>query len=93
MIIPGHGQDAALGPSSGEVGVAEGVACAVNPRRLAVPHAKHAIVKGAGKEIALLAAPDRGGAKVLVDRLPKEYTAWLQESPGPGRLLIEAPQG
>ena len=49
------------------VGVLEGVARAIDARSLAVPHAEHAIVAGAGIEVDLLGAPQGRGRQVFVD--------------------------
>ena len=44
----------------------EDVAAAVDAGALAVPDADHAVMVGAGRQIELLRAPDRGGREVLV---------------------------
>src|ERR1700722_18245574 len=47
--------------------MAEYVAAAIDARALAVPDPDHAIMAGAGRQIELLRAPDRGGREVFVD--------------------------
>jgi hypothetical protein len=45
----------------------EDVAAAVHAGAFAVPHAEHAVIAGAGKQVDLLGAPDSSGGKVFVD--------------------------
>ena len=66
-IVAGQRQDAAVAPHAGEVGVLEGIAAAVDPRRLAVPDADHAVVLGLREQVGELAAHDHGRAGVFVD--------------------------
>src|ERR1700674_1515137 len=49
----------------------EHVAAAVHTRALAVPHGEHAVVLGAGIQVDLLAAPDRGRGEVLIQSRPE----------------------
>ncbi len=67
MVVAGDDQHAAEFGRAGGVGVTEDVAAAVDARPLAVPHAEHAVVLGAGEQPDLLAAPDGGGGEVFVD--------------------------
>ncbi len=71
----------------------EGVAGAVHARRLAVPHAKNAIVESAGEQVGLLAAPDGGGGEVLVQAFLEDDVAGRQVLAGAVRLLVQAAQG
>ncbi len=66
MVVAGKAQHAAVFRRARRVAVAEHVAAAVDARALAVPDADHAVVLGAGREVELLRAPDRGGGQVLV---------------------------
>ena len=66
MVVAGQAQHAAVFRRTGRVAVAEDVAAAVDARALAVPDADHAIVLGAGRQVQLLRAPDRGRRQVLV---------------------------
>ena len=66
MIVTGETQHAAVLRRARRIAVPEDVAAAVDAGALAVPDADHAIVPGAGREIELLRAPDRGGREVLV---------------------------
>ena len=93
VVVAGHRQHPALGPGAGEVGVLERIAGAVDPGRLAVPHAEHAVVLGAGEQIGLLAAPDGGGREVFVQALLEDDVLGLQVLGRPVRLLVEAAQG
>ncbi len=56
MIIAHQGDDTAVLRCSGEVGVAEGVAAAVDARAFAVPHAEHAIEPALAPQLRLLGA-------------------------------------
>ena len=66
MIVAGKTQHAAVFGRARGIAVAEHVAAAVDAGALAVPDADHAIVAGAGRQIELLRAPDRGGREVFV---------------------------
>jgi len=92
MVIPRHRQNTALRPGSGEIRVPERIARAVHAGRLAVPHAKYAVITRAGQKINLLSAPDRRGAKILVDRLAEYDLSCLKEILGGMRLLVQPAQ-
>ena len=66
MVVAGETQHAAVFRRARGIAVAEHVAAAVDAGALAVPDADHAIVPGAGRQIELLRAPDRGGREVFV---------------------------
>ncbi len=66
MVVAGQTQHAAVFRRARGIAVAEHVAAAVDAGTLAVPDADHAVVAGAGRQIELLRAPDRGGREVLV---------------------------
>ena len=66
MIVAGQTQHAAILGRARRIAVPEDVAAAVDAGALAVPDADHAIVPGAGRQIELLRAPDRGGREVFV---------------------------
>ena len=66
MVVAGEDKHAAMFRGACGIAVAEHVAAAVDAGALAVPDADHAIIFGAGREIELLRAPDRGGGQVLV---------------------------
>ncbi len=66
MVIAGKTQHAAVFRRAGGIAVAEYVAATVDAGALAVPDADHAVVPGAGRQIELLRAPDRGGREVFV---------------------------
>ncbi len=85
VVVAGDDQHAAVFRRAGGIGVAEDVAAAVDARPLAVPHAEHAVVFGAGKEADLLAAPDGGRRHVLVD-------AGLEGDVVVGEVLLGLPQ-
>ena len=66
-IVAGESQNAAVGADSGEVGVAEGVAGAIDAGAFAIPEAEDAVVFGLGKGVGELAAVNRGGGDIFVD--------------------------
>ena len=66
VVVAGKTQHAAVFRRARGIAVAEHVAAAVDAGALAVPDADHAVMLGAGREIELLRAPDRGGGEVLV---------------------------
>ncbi len=74
---------------AGIVGVFEGVAAAIDARALAVPHAEHAIVLGAGIEVDLLGAPQGGCRQVLIEAGLEFYVVLLDEALGLPQRLVE----
>ena len=66
VVVAGQTQHAAVLGRARGIAMAEHVAAAVDAGTLAVPDADHAIMVGAGRQIELLRAPDRGGREVLV---------------------------
>ena len=66
MVVAGEAQHAAVLGRARRIAVAEDVAAAVDAGALAVPDADHAVILGAGRQIELLRAPDRGGRQILV---------------------------
>ena len=63
---PATAMHAAVARGSGGVAVLERIARAIDAGPFAVPHAEDAVIAGAGEQIRLLRAPNRGGGKVLV---------------------------
>src|SRR6185437_15310032 len=73
------------------IGVLERIDRAVDARPLAVPDAEHAIDLGAGKQPDLLATPDRGRGKVLVQAGNESDVLGLQERlRAPQRVVVHA---
>ena len=71
--------------------MAEHVAATVDAGPLPVPDADHAVIFGAGREIELLRAPDRGGGQVLVHaRLELDVVLLEMFSCGEQLLVIAA---
>ena len=66
MVVAGEAEHAAVLGRARGIAVAEDVAAAVDAGALAVPDADRAIIFGAGRQIELLRAPDRGRREVLV---------------------------
>ncbi|MGY4351205.1 phage tail sheath gpL-like [Bradyrhizobium sp. GM7.3] len=60
VVVAGETQDAAVLGGARGIAVAEDVAAAIDAGALAVPDADHAVILGAGREVELLRAPDRG---------------------------------
>src|SRR3954463_2717658 len=75
---------------AGEVGMAEGIAAAVDARALAVPHAEHAVVPALPAQLRLLRAPERGGREVFVDAGLETHMRGVEEFLRPLELLVEA---
>ena len=92
VIVAGHGEHAALWHHAREVRMFEHVSGAVDAGRLAVPHAEDAIVQRAGKQVRLLAAPDGGGAQILIDRFLEHDIAGLEQLARPFGLLVQSAQ-
>ena len=85
MIVAAQGNGAAMGRRALIGGVLEHVARAVHAWPLAVPQAEHAIVFWVGQHAHLLATPDGGRGKVLVD-------AWLEMDVVFVQMLAGTPQ-
>src|ERR1700744_2916346 len=66
MVVAGQAQHTPVLRRAGSIAVAEHVAAAIDAGALAIPDANRAIVVGAGREVELLRAPDRGRREVLV---------------------------
>ena len=66
MIVAGKTEHAAVFGRARGIAMAKHVAAAVDAGALAVPDADHPVVPGAGRQIELLRAPDRGGREVFV---------------------------
>ena len=92
VVVAGQRHDAAVLRGAGIVGVLQDVARTVDARALAVPHAEHAIVAGAGIEVDLLGAPQGGGREVLVDAGLELDVVLLDEALGLPQRLVEAAQ-
>ncbi|MCY1446806.1 hypothetical protein D9M71_633930 [compost metagenome] len=70
----------------------EYIAAAVDARALAVPHAEHAVVGRAFKEIDLLRTPDRGGGKIFVHARMEHRVVLLEIVAGLPQGLVETTQ-
>ncbi len=89
MVIAHQRDDAAMLRGAGEIGVAEGVAGAVDARALAVPHAEHAIELAFAAQLRLLRAPQRGGGKVLIEAGLEFDVGGNKLAAGAHELLVE----
>src|SRR6185437_6239425 len=92
MVIARQEQDATMRRGTGGVAMFQHIAGTIHARALAVPHGEDAIVFGAGKEIDLLAAPDRGGSEVLVDPRQEVQVVLLDEALGSPEGLVQPTQ-
>ncbi len=66
MVVPCHRQHTTVARCAKCIGMLDHIHAAINPRPLAIPHAEHAIVTRAGKQVGLLAAPDRSRREIFV---------------------------
>ncbi len=93
VVVARQHEHAAMLRRAGVVRVLEHVAAAVDARPLAVPHPEHAVVLGAGVEVHLLRAPQRGRREVLVQaRLEPDVRA-VEEGLRLPQRQIERAQG
>ncbi len=67
MIVASQHQHATVRIGAGRVRVLEDVACPVDARTFAVPHAEYAVDLGARPQVDLLRPPYRSGREVLVN--------------------------
>ena len=67
VVVAHQGQHAAMPRRSGEIGVAEDVAGAVDAGTLAVPDREHAVVLAFAEQFGLLRAPAGGRRQLLVE--------------------------
>ena len=66
-IVAGHQEHATLRVDAADIGVADGVARAVDAGRLAVPHAENTVVAALEVVVGELCTPHGGGAEVFVE--------------------------
>ncbi|MNF43023.1 hypothetical protein D3C84_240940 [compost metagenome] len=92
MVITGNRQYTAELRRTGSVGVTEHIAATVDARTFAVPHAEHAVIGGAFKDVDLLCAPDRRGGKVFVHAWMEHRVVLLEIVPGLPQCLVETTQ-
>ena len=92
VVVTGEHQHAAVLGRARGIAVAEHVAAAVDAGALAVPDADCAIIFGAGRQIELLRAPDRGGREVLVHAGLELDVVLLEMFSGGKKLLVIAAQ-
>ena len=92
VVVAHQRQHAAVLRGAGEIGVAEGVARAVDARPLAVPDAEHAVVLALAAQLGLLRAPQRGRGEVLVDRGLEQHVAWGEMLRRALELVVEPAQ-
>ena len=93
MVVAHQGEHAAVLGGTGEIGMAEHVAGAVDARPLAVPHAEYAVVFALAAQLGLLRAPDRGRGEVLVQPGLEQHVVAFERGLGAHELLVEPAQG
>src|SRR4051812_8803221 len=94
VVIAGKAQHTAVFRRAGSIAVAEHVAAAIDARALAVPDADYAIMPGAGRQVELLRAPDRGGGEVFVHAgLELDVVLFEMLSGGKQLLVVTAKRG
>ena len=72
-----------------EIGVAEGVAGAVDAGTLAVPDAEDAVIAALAADLRLLRAPEGGGREILVEAGLEDDVRRAQRDFGALELLVE----
>ena len=92
MVVAGDQQHAAILHRPIGIGMAEGIARAIDPRRLAVPHAEHTIIFGVAMQPGLLATPHGGRGEVFVQARLEDDILGPQKLRGCPQLLIEPAQ-
>ena len=93
VVVTDHGEHAAVAGGAKGVRVFQHVHAAVEARALAVPHAEHTVVARAGKQVDLLAAPDRRHREVFVDARSEEDIVFFGESARAPERLVETANG
>ena len=78
-IVAGQSKNAAVLTDSGEVGMAERVAGAIDAGTFPVPQAEHAVVFRLGERMGELSAVNRGGGDILVHSGQKDDIVFVQE--------------
>ena len=92
MVVAADGENPAEPRRAGCVGVLEGVAGAVNARRLAIPDAKQAITFCAREQAKLLRAPDGRRAEIFVEAFPELDLILVEPLASGAKLLVIATQ-
>ena len=89
VIVADHDEHPAVAGAPRHVPVADRVHAPVEPRTLPVPERKHPVVPAVAELRRLLAAPDRGRRKVLVDRGLEVDARAREETVGGPQLLVD----
>jgi hypothetical protein len=92
VVVTGKDEHAAVLGGARRVAVPEHVAAAIDAGALAVPDADHAIMLGAGRQVELLRAPDRGRREVLVHARLELDVVLFEVFSGGKKLLVIAAQ-
>ena len=93
MVVADHQQHAAERARASRIGVPQRVAGTVQPRRLAVPHAEHAVAARAREQPDLLASPHRGCGEILVQAGLEDDALRLEVGGGLPQPEIQSAQG
>src|SRR4051812_23524443 len=78
---------------SGGVRMLEHIAASIDPRSLAVPHGKHAVVARLREEVELLRAPDCRRGEVLIHARLEADVVRLEMLARAPQALVEAAEG
>ena len=92
MVIPHQGQHAAPRRSPCHIGMAEHIPRAVDPRSLAVPERKDAVIFALAAHLGLLCAPTGRGCQLLVDAGCENNPGGIERLAEPVQLLVERTQ-
>ena len=93
MVIARHDDDAAMFGRARRIGMAQHVAAPVDTGSLAVPDAEDAVIGALAPHLGLLAAPDRGRGKVLVEAGMELDGFGFEQLVGPLEGLVDTANG
>jgi hypothetical protein len=93
MVVAGHDQHAAMFRGARGIGMAQHVAAPVDARPLAIPDGEDAVIGALAPHLRLLAAPDRGRGKVLIEAGMELYSLGLEQLMGALEGQIDAADG
>ena len=89
MVVTHQRDDAAIRRGAVEIGMAERIAGAVDPRSLAVPDGEDAVVAPLAAQLRLLRTPDGRRRKVLIQARLEHDVVVFQPRAGAPELQVE----
>jgi hypothetical protein len=92
VIIAGEAQHAAMLRRPGGIRMLQHIARAIDARSFRIPNAEDTILLGAGREVKLLRAPDRGRGELFVDGGPHDDAGRIEMRLGAVELEVVAAQ-